>query len=212
MEKWGMGIAMVKAGTVGSRFLMRHGFFMLCLGMILCSVGSWMTNPQNVASGYMLAVVVTSVGLLVPGILICMRRGCDGARHSASRIYFMAGIVLLACWLFLWMYQSAPTHLRLLVLLAGAQGVFWGLWYLRLAFRFRGDTRKASGLCILAGVTSVLGMILATQSHLSAISAVTAVACYSLWIGVKMLATTPYLYRSWANAPITTLRAGTCAQ
>jgi len=203
---------MVKTGNAGSRFLIGHGFFMLFLGMILCSVGSWMTNPRHAVSGYVLAVIFTVAGLLVPGLMACMSRESGCARYSALRIYLMAGIVLLACWLFLWMYKSAPTHLRLLLWLAGAQGVFWGLWYLRLAFRFRDNAWKASGLCILAGVTSVLGMIFATQSYLSNISAVTIVACYSLWIGAKILLTTPYLYRNWENAPIEAMRAGTCAQ
>jgi hypothetical protein len=185
---------MVKTGKVGRNLLMGHGVLMLCLGMALFSLGSLMTNPMLDELGYTITVVLTALCLLITGVYLGVL--ANRARHRRPvAIYLLIGALSTACWLIFWLIQSAPLDIRLLVLLAGLHGLFWGLWYMRLAFHFQAYPRKAVVLCVLAGTTASLGIILATQSQLSKLSAVTAVACYAMFIGVQILLTTAYLYR-----------------
>ena len=185
---------MVKTWNVGRHFLMGHGVLMLCLGIALCFLGSLMADPSFDALGYTIAVVLTALCLLISGVYLGVLENRAGHRRPVG-IYLLAGALSIACWLIFWLIQSVPTDLRLLVLLAGLHGLFWGLWYVRLALHFQAYARKAVLLSVLAATTSSLGIILATQSQLSKLSAVTAVACYTMFIGIQILLTTMYLYR-----------------
>ncbi len=188
--------AMVRAWKVRTPFLMWHGVLMLCLGMALYFLGSFMTTPKVEALGYSVAVLLTALCLLGPGIIACIKGIAHGAwRSRKSYIYMLAIVASLACWLVFWINQSTPLDIHLLVLLAGLHGIFWGMWYLGLAFRLQGQTRKVGLLCLLAGTTSAVGLVLATQSQLTDTIAVVAVACYTTWIGVQILLTAPYLFR-----------------
>ena len=192
---------MVRTWKVGRHCLMGHGVLMLCLGIALCSLGSLMTNPMVDESGYTVAVVLTALCLLITGLIAYLGALANRARHLRQvAIYLLVGAFSIACWLIFWLIQSAPVDIRLLVLLAGLHGLFWGLWYVRLAFHFQAYPRKAAVLCVLAGTTSSLGIILATQSQLTEINAVTAVACYTMFIGVQILLTAAYLYRECETA------------
>jgi hypothetical protein len=187
---------MVKTGKVGRNLLMGHGVLMLCLGVALSSLGSLMTNPMVDELGYTVAAVLTALCLLIAGLIVYLGVLANKASHRRPvAIYLLVGALSTACWLIFWLILSVPLDIRLLVLLAGLHGLFWGLWYMRLAFHFQAYPRKAVVLCVLAGTTSSLGIILATQSQLSKLSAVTAVACYTMFIGVQILLTTAYLYR-----------------
>lgn len=187
---------MVRACKVGTRLVMGHGVFLLCLGMALCSLGSFMTNPKVEALGYMVAVFLTAVCLLAQVLVACTRMLINRTWHRREfYIYIVVALFAIASWLIFWLYRLAP--LDMLILLAGLQGLFWSLWYLGIAFHLQGSPRKAGVLCILAGVTSTMGIILSTQSGLSDISAVTEVACYITWIGIQTLLTVPYLFRNW---------------
>lgn len=187
---------MVRAWKVGTPFVMGHGVFMLCLGMALCSLGSFMTNPMVEALGYTMAVLLTATCLLGQALIACIRVLANRAwRRREFYIYLWAWVFSVVCWLVFWLNRLAP--LDILVLLAGLHGLFWSLWYVGLAFHLQAYPRKAGLLCVLAGTTSAIGIILSTQSNLSDISAVTAVACYTTWIGIQTLLTAPYLFRNW---------------
>jgi hypothetical protein len=185
---------MVKTWNVGRHFLMGHGVLMLCLGIALSLIGSLMADPLFDALGYTMAVVLTALCLLISGGYLGVVENRAGQRRLAD-IYLLAGALSIYCWLIFWLIQSAPMDLRLLVLLAGLHGLFWGLWYVRLALHFQAYARKAVVLSVLAATTSFIGIILATQSQLSKLSAVTVVACYMTFIGIQILLTTAYLYR-----------------
>ncbi len=187
---------LVRTWNVGRHFLMGHGVLMLCLGMVLSSLGSLMTNPVFGQVGYTVAVGLTAVCLLIAG-LVAYRGELKHGEFPRRRIavFALAGALSIACWLIFFKFQSGTVDIRFLVLLAGFHGLFWGLWYMRLAFHFQAYSRKAVVLCVLAGTTTTLGIILATQFHLSEISAVTAVACYAMFIGIQILLTTLYVYR-----------------
>lgn len=181
---------------VGTPLVMGYGVFLLCLGMALCSLGSFMTNPKDETSGYIVAVFLTALCLVGQAIVACIGVLADETwRRRKFYIHIVVGLFAIACWVVFWMYRLAP--LDTLVLLAGMQGLFWSLWCIGMALRLQRYPRKAGMLCVLAGVTSTIGIVLSTQSRLSNISAVTAVACYITWIGTQTLLTVPYLFRNW---------------
>ena len=186
---------MVRAWKVSPRFVMWNGVLILCLGIALCCLGSFMTDPRVEAFGYTVAGLLTAACLMAPVLLACVAALVNKAwRRTAFYIYFVAGVLSVACWLIFWLNRLAP--LDMLVLIAGLYGLVWSLWYVGLAFHLKADPRKAALLCVLAGTTSAVGIILSTQSDLSGISAVTAVACYITWIGLQTLVTVPYLFRN----------------
>lgn len=182
---------------VSRLYMMGQGLLMLCLGTALFILGSIMANPAFDESGYMIAVILVASCLLINGVY-------HGFLVSRARPRLPIGKYLMACalsissWLIFWLIQSAPSEIRLLTILAGMQGLFWSLWYMRLAFRLQANFRKAFLLSILAATTSFLGIILATQAHLSEISSVTEVACFTAFIGVQVLLTAIYLFRECA--------------
>lgn len=189
---------MVSGWKVGTPLVMGRGFFMLCLGMALCCLGSFMTNPRVEALGYAVAVLLIALCLLGQVLVASIGVLTNGTWHR-RKFYMYLWMVLFAtaCWLAFWLGRLAP--LDTLVLLAGIQGLFWSLWYLEIAFHLHGSPRKAGMLCVLAGTTSTIGIILSTQPRLSDIGAVTAVACYIIWIGIQTLLTVPYLFRNWES-------------
>ena len=179
---------------VGRHFLIGHGVFMVSLGIALNVFGFFMADPYLSALGYTMAVVLTVLGLLIPGVYLGVLENREGHRRPA-KIYLLVGTFSIACWLIFWLIQSAPTDLRLLELLAGLHGLFWGLWYVRLALHFNTYARQAVVLSVLAAATSSIGLILATQSQMTQLGAVTAVACYMTFIGMQILFTAVYLHR-----------------
>jgi len=155
-----------------------------------------MTNPRVEGSGYIAAVLLTAACLLGQAVVACIGVLANGTWcRREFYIYLFVGVFSVVCWLVFWLNRLAP--LDMIVLLAGLQGLFWSMWYVGLAFHLQASRRKAGMLCVLAGTTAALGIILSTQSNLSDISAVTAVACYITWIGIQTLLTAPYLFRNW---------------
>lgn len=190
---------MVKTLTVGRHFLLAQGALMLCLGMALSALGSVMANPTFDELGYAIAVVLTSLSLLITSAYLVLLAS-RSRLHRPIAIYLLAGALCIVCWLSFWLIQSVPFDPPLLLaLLAGLHGLILGLWYLRLAFHFQVYPRKAASLCVLAATTSFLGIVLATQPQLSKLGAVTAFACYAMFIGAQILLTTGYLYRECAT-------------
>jgi len=167
---------------------------MLSLGMGLSTLGSLMSNPLQADLGYALASVFSALIVLIAGAYLGVLEARARLRRSAA-IYLLVGVPPIACWLIFWLLQSASSDIRLLNLIAGIHGLFWGLWYLRLAFHFQSHSAKAVVLCILGSITSGIGIIIATQSDLSKIAAVTTVACYMTFVGIQILLTAAFLHR-----------------
>ena len=91
---------------VGTPLVMGHGVFLLCLGMALCSLGSFMTNPKVEALGYMVAVFLTAICLLGQAIVACIRVLANGTWHRREfYIYILVGLFAIACWLVFWLYR-----------------------------------------------------------------------------------------------------------
>ena len=185
---------MANTWKVGGLSLVRQGMLMLCLGMSLCVLGSLMANPDYDALCYGLAAGMSSVCLLIAGV----NGGVPTKMTRLGRpvaVYLVVGASVITCWLIFWLFQSALTDIRLLVVIAGLHGLFWGLWYVKLAFHFQSYSGKAIVLCVLAGATSSLGIVLATWSGLSKLSAVTTVACYMTYMGIQIFLTAVLLHR-----------------
>src|ERR1017187_7206134 len=182
---------MTQTAKVSRQYLLGQGLLMLSLGTALFVMGSIMANPTFEGSGYLIAVLLVASCLVLNGIY----HGVLASRvrpRLPIRIYLAACALSIACWLIFWLMQSAPMDISLLAILAAAQGLFWSMWYMRLAFRFQANYKKALLLSILAGTTTFLGILLATQSHMSKISSVTEVACYTALIGAQVLLTAVY--------------------
>src|ERR1019366_9025191 len=148
-------IAMANTWKVTSHALTWQGVLMLCLGMTLSALGSVMANPIHTESGYALAAALTALCLLIAGVYLAVTETRARLRRSAA-IYLLVGVPPIVCWMIFWLIQSASSDIRLLVMIAGMHGLFWGLWYLRLAFRFQSHSVKAVLLCILGATTSCL--------------------------------------------------------
>ncbi len=195
---------MKQENKIGSRYLIGHGIFMLSLGMVLCTLGSWISSLKGNALGYALAVVVTAVGLLIPGILLSAEGLQKRLGIRPGKFYFLMAFVSLACGGLFWLASSSyDLDTRLFTVLAGGLGVFWGLWFVRLAFHVQHHPGKAGVLCLLAGGITFLGVLIAIQPDLSSLTAVTAVACYMLWIGTQILLVVPLLFRDWISPETT---------
>ncbi len=171
------------------------GVFMLCLGMALSALGSYMTVPTIESSGYIAAVLLTAACLLGPVLVACIGISLNGYwRRREVWLYLWLGIFSVVCWLAFWFIRLAP--LEMLVVLAGFHGLFWSIYYVGLALHLQLSPLKSTVLCVLAGTTSAIGIILATLSNLTDLGAVTAVACYITWIGTQNLLLLPYLFNN----------------
>lgn len=175
-----------------------HGVLMLCLGMALFSLISFMTTPKLQAQGYRLAVLLTAVCLLAPGLAAFIGAMTKSAWRSYRHfISALAAGFSIAFWLSFWLNQSDPFGIDLLVFLAGLHGIFWGIWYLGLAQSLRTYPLKAGVVCLLGAATSAIGIVIAAESTMSEIGAVTAVASYATFVGIEILITALYLFRNW---------------
>jgi hypothetical protein len=162
--------------------------------MSLFVLASVMANPALENICYAIAVILVASFLLMNAVF----HGIQASREpggSSAAVYFIAFASSVACWLTFWLIEQASMEIRLLSLFAGMLGLFRSLWYIRLAFRVQASNRKAAMLCILAATTSYLGIVVATQSHVSAMASITEVACYIAFVGVQILLTAIYLFR-----------------
>lgn len=186
----------------GSHALTKHGVLMIGLGTVLCALGSLMTKPMREQMGYVFAAGLTALCLLI----VCSSLGIRENKALPERlkaIYIIVGASSIVCCLLSWLIQSPSIDLRVLCILAGLVGIFWGSWYMRLAFHFQSSNIKAFILCGLAATTSSIGIIVATRSGLSKLSSVTAVGCYMIALGVQVYLTAAFLHRDYVKARIT---------
>lgn len=183
---------------VGRYFLTRHGVLMIGLGTALCALGSLMARPAREQLGYVLAESLTAICLLIACVSLGMR-GNKALPQRFAATYLMAGAASIVCYLIFWLIQSASLDVRVLGIFAGLIGLVWGSWYMRLAFQFQSNSIKALLLCGLAATTSSLGIVVATRSGLSRLSAVTATGCYLIVLGIQIYLTAAFLHREYAR-------------
>jgi len=178
-------------------FLAGHGLLMLFLGMALFLISNLMSDPLFERSGYAAANMITAIGLMIPASAFLV--SASRRRHSRPLfVYLWVSALSIATWVTFWFVQSFPRNMPLLVLLAGLHGIFWSIWYVRLAYKFQGHPVKATLLSIIAAAMSFVGMILATEAGPSLIHAVAIVAGYALYVGTTTLGVTVYLFRESA--------------
>lgn len=186
---------------IGSPSLTKHGVLMIGFGTALCALGTLMAKPTNEQLGYMLAGALTVLCLLITCIFLGTRENRTFPQRLGA-IYLIVGASSIACSLIFWLIQAASVDLRALGILAGVLGLFWGSWYMRLAFQFQSNATKAFILCSLAATTSSFGIILATRSGLSKLTTVTLVGCYMIILGVQIYLTAAFLHREYARARV----------
>lgn len=181
--------------------LTNNGVLLIGLGTAMCALGSFMAKPTQEQLGYVLAEMLAALCLLIVAVSVGMRENPMLPRRPAT-VYLAAGASSLVCCLLFWLIQSASADLRLLGILAGLLGLFWGTWYMRLAFQFQTNSIKQLTLAALAATTSSLGIILATRPGLSKLSSVTVVGCYMIILGLQLYLTSAFLYREFAKATL----------
>jgi hypothetical protein len=153
-----------------------------------------MTDPMREELGYLLAEVFTGLCLVVASVFVgVMRSRINSARNVA--VYLLAWTFSVVCWFICWVFQPSTDDFSLLLSLTGLHGLFWGLWCVGLALNSRSLRGRAAILTFLGGTACALGIILATRSGMGRLAAVTAAACYMLFLGTQTLLTAALLHR-----------------
>jgi hypothetical protein len=192
---------MSNAWKAGSPSLIAYGVLTVCLGMILSVCGTVMTKPMGEELGYLLAEVFTGFCLLIASVFLgVMRARTESTRNVA--IYLLAWTASIVLWFVCWLLQPSTEDFPLLLSLTGLHGLFWGLWCVGLALDFRSSKARAFVLCAFGGITCSLGIILATRSSVSRLGAVTAAACYMLFLGTQTLFTAMLLHREFEKRKV----------
>ncbi len=187
---------MLNGSKVGSPSLVAYGVLTIVLGMALSASGTLMTNPMGEELGYLLAEVFTGICLVIASVSVgVMRAKINSTRNVA--IYLLAWTLSVVSWFVCWILQPSTEDFSLLLSLAGLHGLFWGLWCVGLALDFRSLRGRAAILCFFGGTTCSIGIILATRSGIGKLSAVTAAACYLLFLGTQTLVTAALLHRQF---------------
>ena len=192
---------MSNLSKAGSPSLIAYGVLTVCLGMILSVCGTFMSNPMRDELGYLLAEVFTGFCLLIASVFLgVMRAQTESTRNVAT--YLLAWTASTVCWFVCWLFQPSTEDFPLLLSLTGLHGLFWGLWCVGLALDFRSLKARALVLCAFGGTTCSLGIILATRSGISRLGAVTAAACYMLFLGTQTLLTAVLLHRQFEKKKV----------
>jgi hypothetical protein len=185
----------------GSPSLIAYGVLAICLGMILSVCGTIMSTPMWEELGYLLAEVFTGFCLLVGSVYLAVMRSRTESTRNVS-VYLLAWTISIVLWFVCWLLQPATEDFPLLLSLVGLHGLFWGLWCVGLALDFRALKARVLLLCMFGGTTCSLGIILATRSGIGRLSAVTAAACYMLFLGTQTLLTAILLHREFEKKKV----------
>jgi len=192
---------MLNSAKVGSPSLIAYGVLTICLAMVLSASGTFMTDPIREELGYLLAEVFTGICLVVASVFVGVMR----ARFQSTRdvaIYLSAWTLSVVAWFVCWQLAPATDDFPLLLSLVGLHGLFWGLWCVGLALDIRTLRARAAILCTLGGITCSVGIILATRSGMGRLGAVTAAACYLLFLGTQTLLTAALLHRQFVSKKV----------
>src|SRR6266567_4248735 len=187
---------MTSTWKVGSPSLIAYGVLTICIGMALSAAGTFMTNPMREELGYLLAEVFTGFCLVIASVFLGVMRARTESNRNVA-IYLFAWTASIACWFVCWLLQPSTENFPLLLSLAGLHGLFWALWCVGLALEFRSLKARVAILCFFGGTTCSLGIILATRSGVGMLSAVTAAACFMLFLGTQTLFTAALLHRQF---------------
>ncbi len=199
----------LKKGTMAISFrftredVTTDGVLMLSLGSLLFALEPFMVKPTTELNGYRAAVILTVGVLCLGGVRLLRSMRGDGTHMRL--IYGLIAELSIACWVAAWIIQSSPLDLRLLILLAGLHGTLWGIWLLKLAIQLNKLTIRAAVVGLLAAGTSASGIAIAVESDLTRITALTLVACYTMYIGVVIVSLELFLYRALtasADSPV----------
>lgn len=187
---------MVREAKIHTTILVAQGILMIALGLALFWVRSTMTDILSEATGCVVAVLLTAAGLLLIGVI----DGIGGlALHKGHRrelhFYLLFAAISMAAGLFFWM--SPWSSVQLLVLLAGLQGLFWGVWDLRFASHLRDHPRERKALRLMGVITLVLGVLLIFGMEFTRRGALLLLATYLTYIGVHILMLGLYICRPW---------------
>lgn len=192
---------MTNSQTVGSPSLVAYGVLTICLGMALSASGTFMTDPIREELGYLLAEVFTAMCLLIASVFVGFMRSRLRSNRNVA-IYLLAWISSIACWFVCWLLQPTTEDFSLLLSLTGLHGLFWGLWCVGMALDFRNLRARAAILCFFGGTTCSAGIMLATRTGIGRLSAVTASACFMLFLGIQTLVTAALLHRQFEKRSI----------
>jgi hypothetical protein len=184
--------------TFGRDYSAVYGGLMIGLGTALGVLGSMMSNPIREQVAYASATILTALCLLIAILFLGIPESRSLPRHFV-RVHLLVGALSTACCLVYWLLQSAFMDLHVLGIVAALHGLFWGAWYMRIAFHLRTSFTKALVLCILAAATSSFGIVLATRPGANRFSCVTLVGCYTMGLGILIFVTAALLPRSYAK-------------
>lgn len=187
---------MVREARIHTVVLVIQGVLMIGLGLTLFWLSTTMTNILFEATGSLVAVLVTAVGLLLVGII----DGIAGlAVHKNHRrelhVYLVLGITSFVAGLFLWL--SPWGTVQLLALLAGLQALAWGGWDLHFAFNLRDQPRERTVMYVLGAITIAVGVVLIGGMELTSRGALLLLAIYATYIGIYILMIGLHVRRPW---------------
>ena len=180
---------------------------MIGLGTSICALGSIMAKPTYEQLGYVMAAALTILCLVIACLSVGIRENGTYPQRLTT-VYLVAGASSIICCLVFCLIQSASADLRLLGIVAGLHGLFWGAWYMKLAFEFQSSSVKQLTMVALAGTTSSLGIIIAAGTGLTRFGSVTAVGCYMIVLGMQLYLTSAFLYREYARAVVLNRKLG----
>jgi hypothetical protein len=179
--RWHM-VRKLEAQTV---VLIIQSLLITCLGLALLWIRSTMTNLLFEVAGCITAVLLTAAGLLLIGALdlvggLAIRKGHRRELH----LYLFLGATSMIAGLVFWF--SSWGSVQILACLAGLQGLFWGVWDLRMASHLRDHPRERTALRILGFITLVLGCLLVVGMEQSSRTALVLLGLYSTYIGIHV--------------------------
>ncbi len=191
---------MVRELKVRTIVLIVQGLLMIGLGLALFWMSSTMTNILFEVAGCVAAVFLTAACLLLVGVIDCIGGLTIHKGHRRElHIYLLFGATSTIAGLFFWL--SPVASVQILVALAGLQGLFLGVWDLRVASHLTDHARERRALHILGGITVVLGLLLVASIKLGSRMELTLLAGYLTYIGIHLLMIGLYTYRPWKDVP-----------
>ena len=182
----------------GRDYSAAFGGLMIGLGMALAVLGSMMSNPIREQVAYASASILTALCLVIAVFLLGIPETRNLPRDVVT-VCLLVGALSIAFCLIYWLLQSTAMDIHLLGMLAASHGLFWGAWYMRLAFHFRSSPIKALVLCALAATTASFGIVVGTRFEPTKFGCVTTVGCYMIGLGIQIFITAAFLRREYAR-------------
>lgn len=179
------------------RFLFFHGVMMLFLGAALSLLAELMINQSEEKVSYIIALLLVLTAICEPVLLSVRSMWFRSNPRRFLISLLLTGIVMFAGTLALFVIRQGSSSLSAILILAGVMGLFWGTWHIMLAQKLTSFPKTSAFIVIKGAVSAAFGSILCSQTDISAVSAVTAVACYSTWIGIAMLSIAPIMFWNW---------------